>query len=87
MIIDHYRELMNRNGAAVMDVRYVVERDTAAFEAARTTVGIACADDSLTGWNNFGPAAQWPYRTYPNHPNGWGAKIIAEAVFQVLPKE
>jgi hypothetical protein len=75
VIIDHYRELMNRNGAAVMDVRYVVERDTAAFEAARTTVGIACADDSLTGWNNFGPAAQWPYRTYPNHPNGWGAPL------------
>ncbi len=63
MIIDHYRELMNRNGAAVMDVRYVVERDTAAFEAARTTVGMVCADDSLTGWNNFGPAAQWSYRT------------------------
>ena len=49
-----------------MDVLYVVERDTAAFEAARTTVDIVCAGDSLTGWNNFGPAEQWPYRTYPD---------------------
>ena len=49
-----------------MDVLYVVERDTAAFETARTTVDIVCAGDSLTGWNNFGPAGQWPYRTYPD---------------------
>jgi lysophospholipase L1-like esterase len=49
-----------------MDVLYVVERDTADFETARTTVDIVCAGDSLTGWNNFGPAEQWPYRTYPD---------------------
>ena len=49
-----------------MDVVYVVERDTDAFERARTSVDIVCAGDSLTGWNNFGPAEQWPYRTYPD---------------------
>jgi len=51
--------------AAIMDVLYVVERDTAAFAAARTTVNIVCAGDSLTGWNNYGPVSSWPYRTYP----------------------
>ena len=49
-----------------MDVLYVVERDTDVFESARTAVDIVCAGDSLTGWNNFGPAGQWPYRTYPD---------------------
>ena len=29
--------------AAIMDVLYVVERDTAAFEAARTVVDVVCA--------------------------------------------
>ena len=38
-----------------MDVLHVVERDTAAFQAARITVDIVCAGDSLTGWNNSGP--------------------------------
>jgi lysophospholipase L1-like esterase len=46
-------------------VVYVVERGTEGFESARTGVDIVCAGDSLTGWNNFGPAEQWPYRTYP----------------------
>jgi len=36
------------------------------FEAERTAVDIVCAGDSLTGWNNFGPARSWPYRTYPD---------------------
>jgi lysophospholipase L1-like esterase len=58
--------IMSTNGAAIMDVLYVVERDTAAFQAARIAVDIVCAGDSLTGWNNFGPAVQWPYRTYPD---------------------
>ena len=57
---------MNQNDAAIMDVLYVVERGTDAFEAARTAVDIVCAGDRLTGWNNFGPAEQWPYRTYPD---------------------
>jgi lysophospholipase L1-like esterase len=49
----------------MMDVVYLVERHTAAFEAARTTVAIVCAGDSLTGWNNFGPVQGWPFRAYP----------------------
>lgn len=48
-----------------MDVLYLVERHTPAFEAARITVDIVCAGDSLTGWNNFGPVQGWPFRTYP----------------------
>src|SRR5208282_24092 len=43
-----------------------VDQGTHAFEAARTAVDIVCAGDSLTGWNNFGPADTWPYRTYPD---------------------
>lgn len=60
-----------------MDVLYVVERDTADFETARATVDIVCVGDSLTGWNNFGPVAGWPYATYPGFlqelcaPRGW----------------
>ena len=57
-----------------MDVLYVVERDTAAFEA-----GIPLADICrLLRDEHFGDEL---------HPNDRGAKIIAEAVFQVLPKE
>ena len=48
-----------------MDVLYLVERYTTAFESARTTVDIVFAGDSLTGWNNFGAAVQWSFRTYP----------------------
>lgn len=48
-----------------MDVLYLVERYTTAFEAAGTAVGIICAGDSLTGWNNYGPVRDWPFRTYP----------------------
>ncbi|MCY2991803.1 MAG: hypothetical protein NTY19_28595 [Planctomycetota bacterium] len=38
---------MSQDDAAIMDVLYVVERDTAAFEAARTTVDIVCAGASV----------------------------------------
>jgi len=48
-----------------MDVWYVVERGTAAFETARNNVDVVCAGDSLTGWNNSGPVHYWPYPTYP----------------------
>ena len=61
---------MSRNGAAIMDVLYVVERDTAAFEAARTTVDIVCAGDSLTGWNNFGPVRAVAVSDVPGLPPG-----------------
>jgi lysophospholipase L1-like esterase len=48
-----------------VDMLYVVERGTSAFEAARTAVDIVCAGDSLTGWNNYGSVQYWPYPTYP----------------------
>jgi lysophospholipase L1-like esterase len=46
-------------------VLYLAERDLPAFEACRTKVDVVCAGDSITGWNNFGLVADWPYRTYP----------------------
>ena len=56
---------MSQDAADTMDVLYVVERGTAAFEAARKNVDVVCAGDSLTGWNNSGPVHYWPYPTYP----------------------
>ena len=47
-------------------VLYLVDQGTPAFEAARVAVDVVCLGDSLTGWNNFGPAHSWPYRTYPD---------------------
>src|SRR5271157_3214177 len=44
---------------------YTADQGTPAFEAGRAAVDIVCAGDSLTGWNNFGPADSWPYPTYP----------------------
>lgn len=44
---------------------YLADRGTPAFEQARATVAVVCAGDSITGWNNFGPADSWPYPTYP----------------------
>ena len=62
-----------------MDVLYVVERGTDAFESARTTVDIPLADIcTLLRDEHFGDEL---------HPNGRGAKIIAEAVFQSLAQE
>lgn len=46
-------------------VLHVAERDSPTFEARRITVDVVCAGDSITGWNNFGLVADWPYRTYP----------------------
>jgi len=46
-------------------VLYTVDQGTPAFDANKTAIDIVCAGDSLTGWNNFGPADSWPYRTYP----------------------
>ena len=47
-------------------VLYTVDRGSSAFEASKAAVAIVCLGDSLTGWNNFGPARSWPYRTYPD---------------------
>jgi lysophospholipase L1-like esterase len=46
-------------------VLYTADQGLPAFEAARAAVDVVCAGDSLTGWNNFGPADSWRYRTYP----------------------
>jgi lysophospholipase L1-like esterase len=46
-------------------VIYLADRGSRAFEAGRTAVGVVCAGDSITGWNNFGAVGEWPYRTYP----------------------
>ena len=48
-----------------MSVLCTVDQGSPAFEAGRTAVDVVCAGDSLTGWNNFGPADSWPYQTYP----------------------
>jgi lysophospholipase L1-like esterase len=56
---------------------YVVERETPSFAAARSSVDVVCAGDSLTGWNNFGHVDDWPFPTYPEflgrlcEPWGW----------------
>lgn len=47
-------------------VLYTVDQGSPAFEAGRAAIDVVCAGDSLTGWNNFGPASTWPYRTYPD---------------------
>jgi lysophospholipase L1-like esterase len=46
-------------------ILYLADRDSPAFETGRGSVGVVCAGDSITGWNNFGVAEEWPYRTYP----------------------
>jgi lysophospholipase L1-like esterase len=46
-------------------ILYLADRDTPSFRMRRATVDIVCAGDSITGWNNFGAAREWPYRTYP----------------------
>jgi hypothetical protein len=38
---------------------YTVDQGTPDFEASKAAVDIVCAGDSLTGWNNFGPARSW----------------------------
>ena len=48
-----------------LEILYTADHGSPAFETARTAVDVVCAGDSLTGWNNFGPADTWRYRTYP----------------------
>jgi lysophospholipase L1-like esterase len=48
-------------------ILYTVDQGSPVFEAARASVDVVCLGDSLTGWNNFGPADSWPYRTYPDY--------------------
>ena len=46
-------------------ILYTADQGTPAFDANKTAVDVVCAGDSLTGWNNYGPARTWPYQTYP----------------------
>ncbi len=48
-----------------MEVVYLADLDRPAFEQDRLAVDVVCAGDSITGWNNFGPATIWPNPTYP----------------------
>jgi lysophospholipase L1-like esterase len=48
------------------EIAYTVDQGTPAFEAARAAVDVVCLGDSLTGWNNHGPARFWPFRTHPD---------------------
>jgi acyl-CoA thioesterase-1 len=43
----------------------VTDLNRPAFEQDRLVVDVVCAGDSITGWNNFGPAKFWPFPTYP----------------------
>ncbi|MGA8349755.1 MAG: hypothetical protein WB773_18350, partial [Isosphaeraceae bacterium] len=46
-------------------ILYVADRGMPSFQAARLSVDVVCAGDSITGWNNFGVVRDWPYRNYP----------------------
>jgi len=48
------------------EILCTADQGTSTFEANKTAVDVVCAGDSLTGWNNFGPADSWPNRTYPD---------------------
>lgn len=50
---------------AASEVLYTADRHTDAFDQRRLVVDVVCAGDSITGWNNFGPVAYWPYPAYP----------------------
>lgn len=49
-----------------MKVLYLADQDGLNFDIGRMTVGVVCAGDSITGWNNYGPVEYWPYLIYPN---------------------
>ena len=45
---------------------YLAHKHSPAFEAARHSVDIVCAGDSITGWNNFRRHVDdWPFCSYP----------------------
>jgi len=47
------------------NVLYLADRYSLYFENNREKVDIVCAGDSITGWNNAGDIANWPFPTYP----------------------
>ena len=48
-----------------MEVVYLTDLNRPTLGQDRLAVDVVCAGDSITGWNNFGPAKFWPYPTYP----------------------
>lgn len=48
-----------------MDIVYLADLNRPTFEDDRLAVDVVCAGDSITGWNNSGPALSWPFPTYP----------------------
>jgi gamma-glutamylcyclotransferase (GGCT)/AIG2-like uncharacterized protein YtfP/lysophospholipase L1-like esterase len=48
-----------------MEVVYLADLNRRSFDQDRLAVDVVCAGDSITGWNNFGPANLWPFPTYP----------------------
>lgn len=48
----------------IMEVVYLADCDRPSFERDRLSVDVVCAGDSITGWNNYGPAELWPFPTY-----------------------
>jgi lysophospholipase L1-like esterase len=48
-----------------MNPIYPADLNRPAFEHDRLAVDVVCSGDSITGWNNFGPANSWPFPTYP----------------------
>ena len=43
----------------------IVQAFTDEFRARCHAAEFVCVGDSITGWNNFGPPATWPFPTYP----------------------
>jgi len=60
---EHHQNPAQEQGS--MEVVYLADLNRPAFEEDRLAVDVVCAGDSITGWNNFGPANLWPYPTYP----------------------
>jgi len=44
---------------------YLADIDRESFKEGSREVDIVCAGDSITGWNNVGDIANWPFPTYP----------------------
>lgn len=53
-------------GLNMSQVVYLADAGSADSTRLCESVDVVCAGDSLTGWNNFGPAPSWPFVTYPH---------------------
>jgi gamma-glutamylcyclotransferase (GGCT)/AIG2-like uncharacterized protein YtfP/lysophospholipase L1-like esterase len=60
---DHTGEPSHKQGDA--RAVYLADLNRPSFSQDRLAVDVVCAGDSITGWNNFGPAHFWPHPTYP----------------------